>query len=116
MKVPGGVPDDLERVAADLLLALPDHPDGERDLAAPNPPAACPECGRPVARIPEGGGMWSGAKANGRMAGGAWWRAECGGCSGHGLRAYWDVYGQDGEVIPVPDGYEPELVWSLSRD
>ncbi|MCC6418064.1 MAG: hypothetical protein IT429_07410 [Gemmataceae bacterium] len=99
---------DLEQEAAALLLAMPDPP-----AAAPRPPTpphTCPECGAAVARIPESGGMWSGAKANGHIAGGAWWWAECGGC-GVWLRAYWDVYGEDAEVIRFPDGYEPELVW-----
>jgi hypothetical protein len=109
------VSDDLEQAAADLLLAMPDPPGDSEAPRPPTPPATCPDCGAAVARIPDSGGMWSGAKANGRIAGGAWWRAECGGC-GARLVAYWDVYGEDGEVIQVPDGYEPELVWSRSPD
>ncbi len=102
--------DDLEQEAADLLLAMPDPP-----AAAPTPPHTCPECRAAVACIPGSGGMWSGTKANGRAAGGAWWRAECSGC-GAWLQAYWDVYGVDGHVGEFPEGYEPELVWSLSWD
>jgi hypothetical protein len=107
------VSDDLEREAADLLLAMPDPP--AAPPRPPTPPHTCPECGAAVARIPESGGMWSGAKANGKIAGGGWWRAKCGGCVAW-LQAYWDVYGEDGHVTEFPEGYEPELVWSLSRD
>ena len=103
--------DDMEQVAADLLLAMPDPPGDNEAPRRPTPRAACPDCGAAVTRIPESGGMWSGFKANGRISGGAWWRAECGGC-GARLKAYWDVYGEDSEVIRHPEGYEPELVWS----
>ncbi|MBM4068941.1 MAG: hypothetical protein FJ271_08370 [Planctomycetes bacterium] len=111
------MPDDLEQLAADLLLAEPDGPPGEpkRGAPQPTPPHTCPECGEPVARIPESGGMWSGCKASGGIAGGAWWCAECGRC-GARLQAYWDVFGEDAEVIQFPNEYEPELVWSRSRD
>lgn len=104
--------DDLEQEAAALLLAMPDTPPAPP--RPPTPPHTCPECGAAVARIEESGGMWSGAKANGQVAGGGWWRAECGGC-GAQLVAYWDVYGDDGHVAEFPEGYEPELVWSLAR-
>jgi hypothetical protein len=78
-------------------------------------PGLCLECGSPVARIPESAGIWSGAKANGKMAGGAWWKAVCGGC-GAALVAYCDVYGEDGERVEVPPDYEPEVWWSRSQE
>lgn len=105
--------DDLEQASANLLLSIPDEP-----TPPPCPPparGACPECGAPVARIPESGGMWSGANSNGGIAGGGWWRAKCAWC-GVWLRAYWDVYSEDGEVINHPEGYEPDLVWQRDRE
>jgi ribosomal protein L37AE/L43A len=85
------------------------------DEAVTRLPGLCPECGSPVARIPESAGMWSGAEANGKMAGGAWWKAVCGGCGG-ALVAYWGVYREDGEGVEVPPDYEPELWWSRSQE
>ena len=60
-------------------------------------PGACPKCSTAVTNEPLCTGMWSGAKANGKPAGGGVLTTICVKC-GSPLLAYEDVYNEDGEV------------------
>jgi rubredoxin len=74
------------------------------------PSGVCPECGVSIPR-PEGCcGMWSGAQANGRPAGGGWYQLDCPDC-GVKLVAYENVYDELGNIRARADDWEPELYW-----
>ena len=81
----------------------------------PHPPGVCPECSTPVTDEPTWTGMWSGGKVGGSIAGGGVLRAVCAKC-GSTLKAYEDVYDNQGEVMANYELDLMKLCWSVDKD
>jgi hypothetical protein len=76
----------------------------------PTSPGLCPKCRAIIANEPSCTGMWSGAKANGSLAGGGILTTVCGKC-GSALQAYNDVYDDCGEVMVNYEFDPSQLYW-----